>query len=389
MKYQQWNKIITSLRYPHILQSYQWGEFKSGFGWKPRYKVWEENSHPVAAAMILERQISLKGFASPIKILYIPKGPLLLDWDDTALRHRVLHELIAIARQRNAIFIKIDPDVQLGIAPAQFTDQYLETQPGNTIIKDLQNFGWIYSNEQVQFRNTIQLDLSRSEEELLRDMKQKTRYNIRLAQKKDVIVRIASHEDIPLLYKMYAETARRDQFIIREEKYYQNIWEMLFPTTVSCSVDRQNMNSENNGYTQHFYDPIAVAYIAEVEEEPIAAVIYYYFADKAWYFFGMSRDSHREKMPNHLLQWIAIRNAKKNGIKIMDFWGAPEISNEQDPLWGVLRFKAGFGGSYIRHIGAWDYPVRPLFYKFYTEIIPRFMDIMRKCNKNQMFNISG
>jgi lipid II:glycine glycyltransferase (peptidoglycan interpeptide bridge formation enzyme) len=114
-----------------------------------------------------------------------------------------------------------------------------------------------------------------------------------------------------------------------------------------------------------------------VSGEAVAALFVFYFVDKAWYLFGMSRDAHREKMPNHLLQWEAIRRAKAVGCRMYDLWGAPDEFVESDPLWGVYRFKEGLGGELVRHLGAWDLPLRPFYYRLYTQTLPRLLDLMR------------
>ena len=101
----QWNAALAALPYRHVLQSWEWGQFKSRWGWQPRYLVHRENNHITAAALILRRSI-----ARGLNILYVPKGPAL-DYSDAALVDRVLHELIEVARRDRAIFIKIDPDL--------------------------------------------------------------------------------------------------------------------------------------------------------------------------------------------------------------------------------------------------------------------------------------
>ncbi len=108
-----------------------------------------------------------------------------------------------------------------------------------------------------------------------------------------------------------------------------------------------------------------------MDGEAVAAVSMFYFAGQAIYLFGMSRDEHREKMPNYLLQWEAMRRAKALGCRIYNLWGAPDEFNESDGLWGVFRFKEGLGGYVLRTIGAWDFTPNPLLYKLYTEVLPR------------------
>lgn len=378
---QSWNHLISSFPHSHILQTYQWGKLKSYYGWKPIPQVWRENGEVLAVALVLERTIPIKGFSSLLRVMYVPKGPLLLNWQDQKLRLRIFEELKTLTRKRHAIFIKIDPDVPLATSSSQDGTHLEDGLLGLVTISDLKSLGWVYSPEQIQFRNTIQLDLTLSEEHLLAQMKQKTRYNIRLAQRKGVTIRIGNRDDIELLYRMYAETALRDHFTIRDFNYYHHIWGLFMRPSENCPQGAENALPENI--------PVAEPFIAEVDHEPVAAVIYYRYAKQTWYFFGMSSMLYRDKMPNYLLQWEAIRRAKSVGCTQMDFWGAPEIFNESDPLFGVYRFKAGFGGRYLRFVGAWDYPVYPILYRIYMEFLPKLLDVMRKRSKKRIMRDAG
>ena len=153
---------------------------------------------------------------------------------------------------------------------------------------------------------------------------------------------------------MYAETSVRDGFVIRGQGYYQDAWGRFMAAGLAQPL------------------------LAEVDGEPVGALVVFAFGRTAWYMYGMSRDAHREKMPNHLLQWEAIRWARAHGCETYDFWGAPDDFVESDPLWGVWKFKEGFGGQVVRHLGAWDYAPSPTLYKLYTRLLPRVLDLMRR-----------
>jgi lipid II:glycine glycyltransferase (peptidoglycan interpeptide bridge formation enzyme) len=346
---------------------------KSQYGWQPYHLVWDATYHasvfnpklsyppPSAGALMLQRQIPVGGFSARMRVLYIPKGPLI-DWSQPELRFLCLNDLATLAQRQGAIFIKIDPDVPLGCGIPGETGSKNDSL-GQTVIADLRKLGWRFSQEQIQFRNTVLVDLEGNEEDLIQRMKQKTRYNIRLAMRKGVKVRAGTFNDINLLYRMYAETAQRDRFVIREERYYRHVW--------STFLSNMEQFSGEPGV------PVAEPLIAEVEGEPVAAVIIFRFAGKAWYLYGMSSQAHREKMPNALLQWEAMRRAKMEGCKVYDLWGAPDIFDESDSLWGVYRFKEGLGGKVSRTIGAWDLPVRPMLYRLYSHTLPRLLEIMR------------
>lgn len=369
MESNSWNFLISNLPNPHFLQTYEWGQVKAKYGWSPLYTVWTENrflvssdppavpDHCLAAALILKRQILRKGFAARLSILYSPKGPAL-DWSNEALRNRVLDDLQSLARKQGAVFLKMDPDVVLGIGIPASQEERMDHH-GEMVISELKHRGWEYSFDQIQFRNTVLIDLNPSEEELLGRMKQKTRYNIRLAEKKGVTLRVGTKQDLSVLYKMYAETSVRDRFVIRDEGYYRMVWE---------SFMRSNA-------------PTCEPLIAEVDGEPVAAIFVFYFADRAYYVYGMSRNVHRDKMPTYLLQWEAIKRAKARGCSVYDLWGAPEVFDETDSMWGVFRFKEGLGGQVVRTLGAWDFAPSPLWYKMYSEIIPRLLDVMRARGK--------
>ncbi|PWH15848.1 MAG: hypothetical protein DDG60_05120 [Anaerolineae bacterium] len=377
-----WNKLIARLPTPHFLQTWQWAQVKARYGWQPIYLLWDDaqcrvlsNPSPEhheawrdeqkiqAAALVLKKSVISGGMAARLSLLYCPKGPNL-DWENAPLRKRVLHDLERFARQQGGIFMKLDPDVVLA-SGLPGTENETPNPGGESVLTEFRQRGWQFSAEQIQFRNTVLLDVSLSEEEMLARMKQKTRYNLRLAAKKGVNVRLGTPADWPMLYKMYAETSVRDGFVIRDEGYYQTVWKMFQPPNAHLSPEI----------------PLAEPLIAEVEGEAVAAVFLFAFAGRAYYVYGMSREAHREKMPNYLLQWHAMQWAKAHGCQVYDLWGAPDVFSESDPLWGVFRFKEGLGGQVVQTMGAWDYIPNPLWYTLYTRIMPTVLNWMRARGK--------
>jgi len=346
---EHWNAILRSLPYHHILQSWQWGELKRGYGWTVERMAfkWGERGPVVAAAQVLARRAR----PLPLAVLYVPKGPAM-DYADPGLRAAVLDALVIYARRRRAIFVKIDPDVVLATGVPGGPDDAAD-RLGMAFVTELQSGGWHSSDDQIQFRNTVQLDLTCTEQEMLGAMKQKTRYNIRLASRKGVAVRSGLVSDLELLFAMYAETAARDAFVIRPAGYYLDAWRTCL----------------NAG--------LAHVLIAEHEGLAIAAVILFCFGDRVWYMYGASCSAHRERMPNHLLQWEAIRWARQQGFRVYDMWGAPNDFVQDDPLWGVWGFKAGFGGRVVRHIGAWDKTIARFWHWFYMVAIPFYLALRR------------
>lgn len=338
----QWNNLASALPGAHILQSWQWGELKSRYGWRAERLAWGTE----AAAQVLTRS-ALRGM---VKVMYVPRGPLL-DWGNMALRTQVLDDLQTLARRERAIVLKLDPDVPLATGLPGYETAY---SGGAALEAELTARGWRFSPDQIQFRNTVTLNLTHTEDDLLAAMKQKTRYNVRLAAKKGVRVRMGTTADFDLLYRLYAETSVRDGFVIRPAEYYKAVWGTLMKAGLAQPL------------------------IAEVDNELVGGVVLFRFGGTAWYFYGMSRDAHREKMPNHLLQWEAIRWARAQGCRVYDFWGAPDEFVESDAMWGVWKFKEGFGGQIVRGLGAWDYAPSPLLYKLYTAVLPRVLDALRR-----------
>lgn len=324
----RWNATLAALPGSHVLQSWEWGQFKSRWGWTPRYLL---DPHGQAAALVLRRIVS----PFKVNILYVPKGPAL-NYADRAVVDRTLADLINVARRDRAIFIKIDPDL---------------AQADGAILLER---GWRFSAEQIQFRNTMLIDLTPPDDQLLAAMKPKTRYNVRLAEKKGVRVRSGNAADLDLLYAMYAETARRDGFIIRPIDYYRDAWGSFIQSGLAQPL------------------------IAEVEGEAVAGLILFTFARRAWYMYGMSRNAHREKMPNYLLQWAAMQWAKARGCTVYDLWGAPDELSEADSMWGVYKFKEGLGAVFTPHAGAHDFVISRFGCWLYSVAMPRVLNLMRR-----------
>ncbi len=331
--------------YAHILQTWEWGEFKRATGgWQPLRLAFERGGEIVAQASLATRKLG------PLKVMLVSKGPAL-DYADIDLTCAVFDELEQRAKRFGVVWLKIDPDVIAATGqPDSENDHVAKTGTDmNTLLKQR---GWRFSASQVQFRNTLTIDLRHSEDELLAKMSGNTRRKVRIAAKKGVTVRAASIEDLPLLYQLYRITGERDKFLIRPYEYYQRAW-------------REFMAAG-----------LAHALIAEFGGKAIAHVILFHFGRKCWYLYGASSNDERARMPNYALQWQAISWAKAQGYDVYDMWGAPDVFEESDALWGVYQFKQGFRGQLVRHIGAWDFAPQPLLYYTYAKVAPRLLNII-------------
>jgi lipid II:glycine glycyltransferase (peptidoglycan interpeptide bridge formation enzyme) len=315
---QEWGAFIDQHPEAHILQTPAWGELKANFGWRPRFL--RQGS---VGAMILFRHLPLG-----LSIAYIPRGSVgEKDWNS------FWPEVDALCRRKKAVFLRIEPEVWEPVSH-DFIDQNLA--------------GFIETDQTVQPPRTIMVDLTPSEDDILDNMKSKTRYNIRLAQRKDVEVFIS--DDIPAFYKMMMTTGERDEFGVHNLAYYQKAYDLFVPS--------------GNG----------LLLIAAYKGEPLAGLMSFVQGNTAWYFYGASTNQERNRMPTYLLQWEAMRWAKQKGCQYYDLWGVPDFPENKleekflersDGLWGVYRFKRGFGGDVRRTIGTWDRIYQPLLYRIY------------------------
>jgi len=363
MKKSDWNESILGQPSYHLFQTEEWTELKSAYGWKPVKLSLANGFEPHTTAVVLERSIALAAHLVNAKVLYVPRGPLV-DWNNITQSEIVLGELERISKERKAIFIKIDPEVLIGKGIPGGEYDYPDAT-GEAVTRLLKSRGWIYSKEQIQFKNSVWLNLKVTEEDLLSRMKQKTRYNIRLAEKKGVKIRRGEKNDLDSLFQLYAQTSLRDGFTIRGKQYYLDVWNKFMDAGM------------------------AVPLIAEYEGILLAGIFLFWLGKKAWYLYGMSSDQYRDFMPNYALQWTAIQQARKLGCEVYDLWGAPDTFNGKDRMSGVFRFKQGLGGEVIRMIGAWDYPSNRSYYFGYSKILPVIMSVMRKLGKNATTKEAG
>ena len=321
------NDFIAGHPKGHILQSFEWGEVKASTGWKPHRLILEDSDRVRGAVSILERR--LPGVKKTI--FYAPRGPVL-DFDDQDAFQALIQEVRGLAKERKAILWKIDPDIPKDLLRAS----KLKALGFRGLSRGL-NF------EGVQPRFVFRLSITDTLDEVFARFSQKTRYNIRLAERKGVTVRSNCTEaDLTPFYSLLKETCQRDGFLVRGIEYYRVIWREL--------VERD----------------LARLFVAEYEGRPIAAKLSFIFGDKVWYVYGASGNAYRNVMPNHALQWAMIQWAKSRGCTMYDFRGVSGDLNPDNPLYGLYRFKKGFGGEFVEFTGEFDYVLSPAFYRLWN-----------------------
>jgi len=334
-----WNEFVSTFPTGSILQSWEWGEIKKG-AWEPIRLVIYDDTEIVAGISILKRKLPIPGKS----MFYAPRGPLV----DFASRKAVDALMFAVslqAQKHGAVALKVDPEVEEGGAAG----------------KILLGRGFIKKKKQIQPRTTFYLDLTTDENGLLMAFEEKTRYNIRLSEKKGVEVEIDnSNEGVETFYKIYQETAGRDGFMIHPLSYYKKIKDVMIDAG------------------------LAHLFLAYHEGKPIAGVIVFCFGNKIWYMYGASASEGRNVMPNHAIHWEVIKWAKQKGFKIYDLWGIPSNPTEKHPLWGVYRFKKGFNGRLVKYIGVFDLPFDPLIYHAFDKGVALFQNLRSLVKKGRI-----
>lgn len=324
---QQWNEFVAASKCCNITQSFEWGELAPHLGAEAMYAgVVDEQGNLCAAMLVL---IS----TAPVlhrTYFYAPRGPVIDDPDSPAMTV-LLNFVKAEAHKRGAFMLKVEPSVADG------DERWLSA---------LQKRGFRTTPYASHIRDEWVLHIRPDEKTLLADMKEKWRYNIRLAGRKGVKVRAAqSAEDVRAWYKVLQITSERDHFGIHTLDYYLRAWHIF-------ALRNQ-----------------ARLFLAEYEGQLLAGIFVGLFAKQALYLYGASSNEHRSLMPNYLLQWEAIRWAKSEGATRYDFWGIAETNNQNEALAGVSRFKSGWGGQIVQFPGNYEHIYRPLMMRAARRIL--------------------
>lgn len=307
----------------HVLQSYEWGEFKKHLGWRPVRLVLESDSEVAGLGQFLAYNT---GPFVPGYLWYCTKGPWM-NWDDEEAVRAFFDGARAIAGRHGAHTVKIEPEV-------------FDYQKDVKALLD--SLGFQKARYDLNFKHTLLMDLSMPEEELLSRMKGKTRYNIRLAGKRGVeILELGDFEESwATLYGWMEEMEdRKEGFVLRRSRDYLR-------TMMKTMYDA--------GQGRFFF--------ATHEGTPLAGIYVFTFGEKYWFMHGASSSEKRNLMPTHRLQWEVMRWAKQRGMTYYDMVGArePENLREDDTARGVYKFKVGFGGEIVNFLGCLDLQIKPV-----------------------------
>ena len=315
-----WNKLDWNKQVDHPLQAWEWGEFRAATGVRVvRAEGMQITIHPIPH--------------TPWTVGYYPKG--------NEPSYEQVEILKKVASENKCIFIKCEPKVEV-------------KGESDKLKAKLTEMGFVPGRPLFTKYNFV-LDVSKSEEELLSSFKQKTRYNIKVAQKRGVNVELSDEAaDFERYLELSKETTERQGFYAHSSKYHQLMWETLGKS------ENRNQKIETDKLTAHLL-------IARYQGQVITTWVLFRFKDTLYYPYGASTREHREVMANNLVMWEAIKIAKKWGCNTLDMWGAlgPE-PDKNDPWYGFHTFKSGYGARHVEYIGTWDYVANLLLYRLYT-----------------------
>jgi lipid II:glycine glycyltransferase (peptidoglycan interpeptide bridge formation enzyme) len=318
----EFNQVAT-----HPLQSWEWGEFRKVTGQKVvRLGAFDPSRGSEQGKIKVGYQTTIHSLPHlPYKVIYFPKG--------TMPDKRMLNALTKLGHQEKAIMVKLEPNIGGPIDQDGQENKYQE------IKKFLQKSG-CQPGRPLFTKYTFQLDLTKDEDQLLKAMKSKTRYNIRLAEKHKIqVIQDNSPSALEVFLKLMRETTKRQGFYAHDDDYYRKMWQVLRPAG------------------------IAHLFLAKYQEEVLAAWILFVFNQALYYPYGASTREHREKMASYAMMWQAIKFGQKMGCRTFDLWGIPGPNPDpHDPWYGFYRFKKGFGPQLVEFIGTWDLVINAHLY---------------------------
>lgn len=310
------NKINFNKGASHPLQSWEWGEFR---------KVWGNKVVRLPFGQVVFSKIPHTNFTVGTFI----KGP--------KPTKQMLITLKKLAKEENAIFIKLEPNVAFGDSSLQ---NVVSSKEKNKLTKILKENGCV-EGKTLFTPTSFWVDLTKSEEELMQSFTSKTRYNIRLAKKKGVVVKEDNSDKAFERYiELTRETVERQGFYAHTEEYHRLMWKYLH---------KQALGTRQQA--------IARILTAKYKGEIITAWIVFVWKDFLYYPYGASSDKYKNVMANNLIMWETIRYGKKLGLKTFDLWGREEGK-------GFTKFKEGYNPQVVEFLGTWDLITSPLYWPY-------------------------
>ncbi len=310
----------------HPLQSYAWGEFREKSGVKVIRRGIYEKDKLVSGFQLTIHKIPHTNYT----IGYLPKGSLPTK--------AIIEELKKIGKEEKCIFIQLEPNSIKSINGKSI-------ESGKWKMED---YNLIQAAHPLFTKYTFILDLSQSEEDMLKNMHAKSRYNIKVAQKHNVQVNEdASLKGFNAYWKLTEETTTRQKFYAHTKRYHELQWEIF------------KHSQMENELTSHLFT-------ATYDGKILTTLLFFVFRDTLYYPYGASSNEHRNVMHSNLAMWEGIRYGKSLGLTKFDMWGAMGPNPDpKDPWFGFHNFKEKFGPDHVEFVGSYDLVLNPLLYQAY------------------------
>lgn len=322
---EEYKKFLESHERCNFQQSLEWGNVKTS--WKKEVILSEDENGKIRGSLcVWIRKIPIFG-----NIMYSARGPVCDIYDEEIIKD-LKDGADLLAKKYKAFVLRVEPD----ILKSDEEFRKIITKYGFKIKDDSKDF-----KDEIQPRFVFRLNLKgKTEEQIFAELHQKTRYNVRLATKKGVVIKEGTRDDLKAFHEIMIETGERDNFIIRSLEYFEKMYDEMAPNHMKLLM-------------------------AYHDDKPISGIIPIMYGNKVWYLYGASSNKHRNLMPNYLLQWTMIQEAIKMGADMYDFRGVSGVVDESHPQYGLYRFKKGFNADFTEFIGEIYIPYKPLVYKLY------------------------
>lgn len=371
----------------HILQTSYWAKLKKE--WSPVFLGgFDEEGGLVLTATLHLRKLPYIG----IKMGYIPRG-FVCDFENKELLKEFTDYLKGYAKKNKIGFLTLDPDIHFReneevIPKAQDIKEYLKSLGYRN--SDSKNFEGIQPN--FVFRNELPTEGDREamKQEVFRSFSSKTRYNIKVAEKRGLVVEAYDKENITdevlsRFQELMETTGKRDHFIVRHKEYFADMIDFLYPycrlymVKYSYQKDFEQLSEKlKAAETEGVQKKLEAIQEFKNQEIYLSGSVYLYYGKKAWYLYGASENILRDTMPNYAMQWAMIKDSIDLGASIYDFRGVSGDLNPDNPLYGLYKFKKGFNGDFVEFVGSFDLVNSRLRYHLYKKAFPKFKEIRNR-----------
>ncbi|OUB38281.1 hypothetical protein BK708_00195 [Bacillus thuringiensis serovar yunnanensis] len=408
----KFQEFVSSYGKSHLFQSYEWGQLKNQAGWDTHYVGLEKHNTLIAAAVILLRRIP----AVNKKIAYASRG-FIINYKDRQLMQLFTEEIKKYLKKQDVFLLRLDPDI---LYRERDIDGNLVENGNNNIpfIEQMKGLGYIHRGKELNYggfqpRFTFRLDIASDINEVFQLFHSQTRYKIRYAQRHGIEIIEGKREDLALFQELSDITAQRAQFTTRPLSYFEKMFdvfesnqqiklyfakcnlktakryieEQLLEKSARLLSIKKKMNSDND-VEKHDKWKVKIKQLEQKceklqnEEKLIlqlqhknpnglilAGAIFLKHGNKSWYLYGGSKNILRNFMPNYLLQWHMIQEAKALGCDIYDFFGMSGDTSPSNPLYGIYKFKRGFHPQFTEFVGDFDLVLSPVHYQIFTKAL--------------------